>query len=119
MINTNEQTQYLKAELGYGVEYYKGRGIASIVVNSNNTLSIRYTDGTIEITNPMFINGDIGWPQLAGKPFNVIGSNLVVNENGVLSVDTTDNVEEDNTKPITSGGVSVVVGNIDALLAVI
>ncbi len=38
---------------------------------------------------------------------------------GVLSVNTTDVVEEDNTLPITSAGVQVVVGNINALLKTI
>lgn len=33
-----------------------------------------------------------------------------------LSVDTTNSVEEDNTLPITSAGVYVTVGNINALL---
>ena len=36
-----------------------------------------------------------------------------------LSVDTTNDVEGDNTKPITSSGVYVVVGNIDELLKTI
>ena len=40
-------------------------------------------------------------------------------EGGVLSVETTDQVEQDNTLPITSAGVHTVVGNIDALLATI
>ena len=35
---------------------------------------------------------------------------------GVLSVNTTSRVEADNTLPITSAGVHVVVGNIEALL---
>lgn len=40
-------------------------------------------------------------------------------ENGVLSVNTTDQMEQDNTLPITSAGVFAVVGNIEALLKTI
>ena len=40
-------------------------------------------------------------------------------ENGVLSVNTADVVEEDNTKPITSAGVYATVGNIEILLKTI
>lgn len=40
-------------------------------------------------------------------------------EDGILSVNTTDQMEEDNTQPITSAGVYTQVGNINALLATI
>lgn len=40
-------------------------------------------------------------------------------ENGILSVNTTNNVEQDNTLPITSAGVFATVGNIEALLKTI
>lgn len=40
-------------------------------------------------------------------------------ENGVLAVNTTDEVSEDNTLPITSAGVAVTVGNIEILLTTI
>lgn len=40
-------------------------------------------------------------------------------ENGVLSVNTADKVEEDNTLPITSAAVQTTVGNINALLETI
>lgn len=45
-----------------------------------------------------------------------IGPGLKV-EGGVLSVDTADKVEQDNTKPVTSAAVHVEVGNIEVLLA--
>lgn len=47
-----------------------------------------------------------------------VGDNLKIS-GGVLSVDTADTVEADNTKPVTSGAVQVVVGNIDVLLGTI
>lgn len=43
------------------------------------------------------------------------GENIII-ENGVISVVTTSNMQQDNTKPITSAGVYAVVGNIAALL---
>ena len=53
------------------------------------------------------------------KPFSTLGDGLEVDENGVLSVDTINDAEQDNTKPNTSAGVNLVVGNINALLAII
>lgn len=47
-----------------------------------------------------------------------IGSGLILDaKTNTLAVDTADAVERDNTKPITSAAVYVVVGNINALLA--
>lgn len=40
-------------------------------------------------------------------------------KDGVLSVNTTNNMEKDNTLPITSAGVYATVGNIEALLKTI
>lgn len=40
-------------------------------------------------------------------------------ENGILSVNTADKVEEDNTLPITAAAVHAVVGNIEILLETI
>ena len=45
-----------------------------------------------------------------------IGAGLKV-EGGVLSVDTADAVEEDNTRPVTSAAVYTELGNVEALLA--
>lgn len=46
-----------------------------------------------------------------------IGENLKITKDGVLSVDTANAVEQDNTKPITSAAVHVEIGNIEVLLA--
>lgn len=43
-------------------------------------------------------------------------STLTLSPDGVLSVNTTDDVEADNTLPITSAGVHTCVGNIGVLL---
>ena len=48
-----------------------------------------------------------------------VGNNLIISEDGTLSVDTTSEMSADNTRPITSAGVAVQVGNIQALLETI
>lgn len=49
----------------------------------------------------------------------IVGDNLTVDMNGRVSVETADEVEQDNTKPITAAAVHTVVGNIDVLLSLI
>lgn len=44
------------------------------------------------------------------------GNALELTEDGVLNVKTTDTAEADNTLPITSSGVNMIVGNIGAIL---
>lgn len=53
----------------------------------------------------------------SGTSFQV--GNTLKMENGILSVNTTDQMEQDNTLPITSAGVYATVGNIEALLKTI
>lgn len=43
----------------------------------------------------------------------------LIMKDGILSVNTTDLMEKDNTLPITSAGVFATVGNIEALLKTI
>lgn len=62
--------------------------------------------------------GACEWNEIDGKPFTTIGDNLKV-VCGALTVDTANDVEQDNTRPITSAAVYVEVGNINALLALI
>ena len=45
--------------------------------------------------------------------------NTLTLKNGILSVNTTNEVEQDNTRPISSAGVFATVGNIEALLKTI
>lgn len=49
----------------------------------------------------------------------IVGENLAITKEGVLSVMTTNLAEEDNTRPITSAGVNTIVGNIEVLLKTI
>ena len=58
-------------------------------------------------------------PKKLDMPFNTIDGSTLVNRSGTLCVNTTDNAEQDNTRPITSSGVHVICGNINALLQAI
>lgn len=49
----------------------------------------------------------------------IIGDDLLISEEGVLSVDKTNNFSADNTKPITAAAVYTEIGNINALLQTI
>lgn len=59
---------------------------------------------------------DIGWLTPSGGGAYQIGDGLKL-ENGVLSVDTVNEVLEDNTQPVTSGAVFMGLGNVEVLLA--
>ena len=63
--------------------------------------------------------GASAWSEIADKPFNTIDGNTLGNRSGALCVNTTDDAEQDNTRPITSSGVHVICGNINALLQAI
>ena len=63
---------------------------------------------------------DIPLPSGGGGGMNYqIGHGLKVREGYILEVDTTDNVEADNTLPITASAVFQTVGNIEILLGTI
>ena len=68
---------------------------------------------------PEVSGGGGSWSQISDKPFNTIDGNTLVNRSGALCVNTTDDAEQDNTRPITSSGVHVICGNINALLQAI
>ena len=63
-------------------------------------------------------NGNVNVASVGGGVDFKTDSTLKL-ENGVLSVNTTDQMEQDNTLPITSAGVYATVGNIEALLKTI
>lgn len=89
-----------------GVLSAEGGGSPEDIQNAVN----KYLD-----ENPVSV--DIATTEKAG--IVTVGKNLSITKDGVLSVDTTNDAEQDNTKPITSAGVNLVVGNINALLAII
>lgn len=85
------------------------------------TLIITDVNGTKTVTIPL-IPPSIDVPDSespgGSTSFTPDGETLVV-ENGVLRVNTTNDMEQDNTLPITSAGVYATVGNIEALLKTI
>lgn len=77
----------------------------------------KYEDNNLYLTS----NGEI-----ISDPIHLDGSGSVLNigeglrwENDKLVVDTINNVEKDNTKPITSAAVYTTVGNIETFLKTI
>lgn len=56
-------------------------------------------------------------PATGGSDFRT--DNSLIMKDGLLSVNTTDTMEQDNTLPITSAGVYSIVGNIEVLLKTI
>ncbi len=54
-----------------------------------------------------------------GGTFYKAGDNIEITSDGRINVLTTNEAEQDNTKPMTSAGVYTVVGNIEALLKTI
>lgn len=90
--------------------YYYGQKIV-VIGDSSADLYIIQPDKTLkEIGSgiPVMDANTIGGAKL--------GEGLKIND-GVLSVDVATEVQEDNTKPITSAAVNTTVGNINALLS--
>lgn len=91
------------ASIGFGVfDNGIGFGVA------NNSVDFEETSS--------FGKYSVLWNEVKAKPFESVDHNTLTVKNNVLVVNTTDNAEQDNTKPITSSGVHVIVGNIDTLL---
>ena len=63
--------------------------------------------------------GSANWNEITDKPFSILDENTLFVENNILKVNTTDDAEQDNTRPITSSGVHAICGNINALLQTI
>lgn len=101
----------VQAEL-YGMV---GRGVSDVRMNEDGEIIFVMSDGREINLGPM--------PQAAIPPASEntlggvkIGDCLKIKD-GVLSVDTAASVEQDNTKPVTSGAVHMEIGNIEVLLS--
>ena len=79
---------------------------------SSDTLHAHLTTGTI--TGKLYVGAST--PSVEGNLQFGTGLKLIGN---VLSVDTATNVEQDNTRPVTSAAVFNEIGNINALLETI
>ena len=94
-----------------------GRGVKNAYVSEDGGLILVMTDGQ-EINVGVISGGGtlpIASPEVLGGI--KVGENLKISSSGVLSVDTAESVEEDNTKPVTSAAVFTEVGNIEVLLS--
>ena len=89
----------------------------SIRTKGGTTDALAWPDGYKTAIEEIQTGGS--WSQISGKPFDAIDGNTLVNRSGTLCVNTTDDAEQDNTRPITSSGVHVICGNINALLQAI
>lgn len=106
------------------------RGVVSAatvraVVNSGETIRATVnTGGTLraQVTSGDFVIGG-GTPLQPATTTTlggiIVGDDLLITQEGRLSVDKATNVEQDNTRPITAAAVYTEVGNINALLATI
>ena len=95
-------------------------GLTSAAVGQ--TIKVKAVDESGKPTAWEAVNMPSGgghWETVLEKPFDTIDGNTLVNRSGTLCVNTTDNAEQDNTRPITSSGVHVICGNINALLQTI
>lgn len=74
----------------------------------------------VELQNLQVVNtGNVGIATKNSLGVVMVGQNLDITTQGVLSVDMAAGIEEDNTRPISSAMVYAEVGNINALLATI
>lgn len=92
-----------------------GRGVTEVGLNADGELEFVMSDGkavnlgklpTAEI--PIADADTLGGIK--------VGGNLLISADGTLSVDTASAVQQDNTRPVTSGAVYLEIGNIEALL---
>ena len=87
-----------------GAEFYKEPAVHPVTKTEGMTIPVGIDE-----------NGNL-WTTPSGSAYN-IGNGLNLNpETNTLSVEVATEVEQDNTKPITSGAVYKTVGNIDVLL---
>lgn len=81
-------------------------------LQNGNTISIPIGDIVSGLATTEYVDNSVNSIRLNS------GNNVEIKD-GVISVLTTNNAEEDNTRPITSAGVNTIVGNIDVLLKLI
>lgn len=107
----------------YKVVYVEtsGRDVYGIIYTSGvDTYKAVYNDTTKDVDISSVSSQGGMYPATHDRLGGIkVGQNLNITEEGVLSVETTNDAEADNTKPITSAGTHMILGNIDALLKLI
>lgn len=117
--STDTYTVYNGADGDDGVTPELSIGtVETLEAGSNATASI---GGTAEkpVLNLGIPRGETGSGSSTNGATQFKTDDTLTLKDGILSVNTTDQIEQDNTLPITSAGVYATVGNIEALLKTI
>lgn len=96
-----------------------GVGIKSIEQTTTSTAPGGVNVVTVTLTNGETAQFEVrnGYGGTGGGSAEIkVDNKTIVQEDGVLRVNTTDKAEADNTQPITSAGVYTIIGNINAIL---
>ena len=109
--STSKATLYTSDEV-FDAAIGLGNSKAGNLTEAKGIVEARLYSSDQEMTAHMEVGGGMG-----GVKYEA-GENISIEKN-VISVVTTDEMESDNTKPITSAGVYAQVGNINAILATI
>lgn len=99
-------------EIHYGIHLKKRQKPSDYVYTETEVKSYEALEKRVEALEK---GGNLG----PGEGISFVTDETLKLEDGILSVNTTQDVEQDNTLPITSSGVFTVVGNIEALLKTI
>lgn len=99
----------------------KGMNVEVQTLEPGTQATAEWNSGLLKLGIPAGQNGDatvsIASRETAGVV--IVGENMKIDGNGVLSVDTANAAEKDNTRPITSAAVHTEIGNIEILLSTI
>lgn len=102
-----------------------------ILIGFLSDVSTENLVGTLTDPSDFGLNGELTIPEYSQEHYElppatrstlggiIVGENLLITEEGVLSVDTANDAEQDNTRPITAAAVYTEIGNIDVLLSTI
>lgn len=99
----------------------KGMNVEVQTLEPGTQATAEWDSGLLKLGIPAGQNGDANVSIASRKTAGVVivGDNMKIDDNGVLSVDTADTAEQDNTRPITSAAVHTEIGNIEILLSTI
>ena len=99
----------------------KGMNVEVQTLEPGTQATAEWNSGLLKLGIPAGQNGDATVSIASRKTAGVVivGENMKIDDNGVLSVDTADAAEKDNTRPITSAAVHTEIGNIEILLSTI
>ena len=139
---TTKTARFVTQQNTYVDAVFMGEYCNMPIIENTHVVRVGVFAGNLCTTTPAFISTKksilCGMPSPAEPPQDVYNSIMkllnelreqqgtlfvpdetLTLENGVLSVNTADVVEADNTLPVTSAAVQATVGNIDALLKTI